>query len=375
MSVSLDFEIRRGLYTTFLVLAGWTSVAVLDSVFRWYEVEVAAKTQTTLDNWIVGIFGILRVVTPLAAFFFVLVVTLVIFNVTVVPILDWLVQHGIRIGLIVLLSVVMLFILRRVLPRAIGSFVLRQAQGQSGEEIKKRADTLSNVLVTTGQVLVIAAAVFMILSELGINIAPILTGVGVVGLAIGFGAQTLVKDYLSGLFIILEDQYRVGDVVTISGISGLVEQIDLRRTVLRDMDGIQHVVSNGEIRIASNFTKEISRVNLNISVSYDTDLDHAIEVINRVCREVASDPKWAPAICKTPEVLRVDNFGNSGIDLKIIGETKPMRQWDVMGELRLRLKKAFDKEGIEIPWPHTKVYFGNWPPLENRGKGDTNPDS
>jgi small-conductance mechanosensitive channel len=258
-----------------------------------------------------------------------------------------------------------IFILGRVLPTAIRSFVFRQAPRQPEDENRKRADTLGNVLVTSGQIFIVAIAGFMVLSELGINIAPILTGVGVAGIAIGFGAQTLVKDYLAGLFIILENQYRVGDVVTVSGISGLVEQIDLRRTILRDLDGIQHVVSNGEIRIASNFTKEVSRVNLNISVSYGTDLDHAIEVTNRVCRELAADPNWAPLITKTPEVLRVDNLGDSGIDLKILGETKPIRQWDVMGEIRKRIKKTFDEEGIEIPWPHTKVYFGNWPPLEN----------
>ncbi|MDD4931752.1 MAG: mechanosensitive ion channel family protein, partial [Candidatus Colwellbacteria bacterium] len=213
-------------------------------------------------------------------------------------------------------------------------------------------------------------AVFMILAELDINIAPILTGVGVAGIAIGFGAQTLVKDFVAGLFIIMENQYRVGDVVTIAGISGLVERIDLRRTVLRDLDGIQHIVSNGEIRVASNFTKEVSRVNLDISVSYGTDLDHAINVINRVCKEISADPKWSPFILKTPEVLRVNKLGDSGIDLKVLGETKPMRQWDVTGEIRKRIKKAFDEEGIEIPWPHTKIYFGNWPPLKNQNKDD-----
>jgi small conductance mechanosensitive channel len=164
---------------------------------------------------------------------------------------------------------------------------------------------------------------------------------------------------IAGVFIIMENQYRVGDVVKIADISGLVEQINLRRTMLRDLDGIVHVVPNGEIRVASNFTKEWSRVNLNISVSYETDLDRAIAVINRVCQEMAEEPEWAPLIVKTPQVLRVDNLGNSGIELKILGDTKPIRQWDVMGEIRKRVKKAFDEEGIEIPWPHTKVFFGN----------------
>jgi small-conductance mechanosensitive channel len=363
---SLDFEMRRAFHVAFLVLAGWAGAAALDAISRWYKLEVSPKTHTALDDWIVGL---LRVFAPLTATFLVLVGSLSLFGLNAAPVISWLLVHGSRIGLIVLLSAAVIFVLGRALPSAVRSFVFRRAPGQPEEETIKRADTLSNVLVTSAQIFVIAVAAFMILAELDLNIAPILTGVGVAGIAIGFGAQTLVKDFLAGLFITMENQYRVGDVVTVAGISGLVEQIDLRRTILRDMDGVQHIVSNGEIRIASNFTKEVSRVNLNIRVSYGTDLDRAIEVINRVCRELAEDPNWAPMIVKTPEVLRVDNLGDSGIDLKILGETKPIRQWDVMGEIRKRIKKTFDEEGIEIPWPHTKVYFGNWPPFENGQHG------
>ena len=137
----------------------------------------------------------------------------------------------------------------------------------------------------------------------------------------------------------------------------------MRRTVLRDLDGTVHSIPNGEISVASNYTKEWSRANLNISVGYGEDLDRVIRVINRVGKEMAEDPDWAPRISKAPQTLRVDNLGDSGIDIKIVGETKPLAQWEVMGELRLRLKKVFDKEGIEIPWPHTKVFFGNAPEI------------
>ena len=133
----------------------------------------------------------------------------------------------------------------------------------------------------------------------------------------------------------------------------------LTSTILRDLDGIVHSIPNGEIKTASNFTKGYSRVNLNISVGYGEDLDRVIKVINKVCKEMAEDPEWKADFITTPQVLRVDNLGDSGIDIKILGDTKPIKQWDVMGELRLRLKRAFDAEGIEIPWPHTKVYFGN----------------
>jgi len=198
----------------------------------------------------------------------------------------------------------------------------------------------------------------MILSEVGIDITPLLAGAGVAGIAIGFGAQSLIKDFLSGLFILLEDQYNKGDVVKIAGIAGLVEEVNLRRTVLRDLDGIVHSVPNGEITTASNYTRDWARVNLDVPVAYGEDLDHVMAVINRVGKELAEDEYFSKLVHTAPQALRVNNFGDSGIDIKILGETKPMMQWEVTGELRKRLKKAFDEAGIEIPWPHVKLYFG-----------------
>jgi small-conductance mechanosensitive channel len=192
-----------------------------------------------------------------------------------------------------------------------------------------------------------------------VPVGPMLAGFGVVGIAVGFGAQYLVRDLIAGLFILWENQYRVGDVARVADVGGLVEQVTLRKTVLRDLDGIVHHIPNGEIRVASNYTRHFSRVNLDVSVAYGTDLDHAISVINRVGQELAADENWRERIVTPPQALRVNNFGSSGIDIKILGDVKPMEQWAVTGELRLRLKRAFDAEGIEIPWPHTKVYFGN----------------
>jgi moderate conductance mechanosensitive channel len=358
---SIHFEIGRAFHTIFILLAAYGGIALLDSLYRWFKLEVASKTQTALDDWIVGA---LRIVTPVLIILIAILAVLGLFNIDTGAVKDWLVVHGTRIGLILVLSVAALLILGFTGAKGIRAFVARGAPGQPDEEVKKRADTLSRVLITAGQVFIIVIAAFIVLSELGINIGPILAGAGVVGIAIGFGAQSLVKDIIAGVFIIMENQYRVGDVVKIADISGLVEQINLRRTILRDLDGIVHSVPNGEIRVASNFTKEWSRVNLNISVSYGTDLDRAIAVINRVCQEMAKEPEWAPIIIKTPQVLRVDNLGDSGIDLKILGDTKPIRQWDVMGEIRKRVKKTFDEEGIEIPWPHTKVFFGNSIPIQ-----------
>lgn len=284
------------------------------------------------------------------------------------PIISWLSTHGSRILLVLLLSVALYFALRHFVPAIIRRAIERQMPDYPKEGRDKRARTLDSVIIGTGGIVIAVVAVFTILSEVGVNVSAALAGLGIAGLAIGFGAQSLVKDLIAGFFILVEDQYRVGDVVRIADIAGLVEEINLRRTVLRDLDGIVHHVPNGEIKVASNFTKKYSRVNMNISVAYGEDLDHVIEVINRVGKEMAEDPQWSPLILTAPQVLRVDALGESGIEIKILGDTQPIRQWDVMGELRRRLKKAFDEEGIEIPWPHTKVYFGNSPPDTTRLK-------
>ncbi len=273
---------------------------------------------------------------------------------------DWLLQHGTRILLILVVGVALWFTLKKLLPPLLRRTTAR-IKGESKEAVKKRADTLNAVFLGVGKVLIIIVVVFMVLSELDVNIAPILAGFGIAGIAVGFGAQYLIRDLIAGVFIILENQYRVGDWARIADIDGMVEAINLRKTVLRDFNGTVHHVPNGEIKVASNFTRTFARVNLDISVAYDTDLDHAISVINRVGQEMAADKNWAEMITSAPQSLGVNNLGDSGIDIKILGNTKPMQQWAVMRELRLRLKKAFDAENIEIPWPHTKVYFGNTP--------------
>jgi len=276
------------------------------------------------------------------------------------PVIGWLLEHGTRILLILVVGVVLWITVQKTLKPMLSRSMVR-VRGESQRGIEKRRDTLYSVLWGAVRVLIAIAIVFMILSEVGVPIAPVLAGFGIAGIAVGFGAQYLVRDLIAGIFILLENQYRVGDVVRVADVAGLVEHINLRKTVLRDLDGIVHHIPNGEIKVASNFTRHFSRVNLNVSVGYGTDLDHAISVINRVGEEMAADEKWSQVIVTAPQVLRVDNLGDSGIDIKILGDVKPIEQWAVMGELRLRLKKAFDAEGIEIPWPHTKVYFGNSP--------------
>lgn len=271
---------------------------------------------------------------------------------------DWLLTHGVRIFLVLVVLVVAQQVVARAVPPAIRRAIARQLEGKPEEEIQQRSDTLIHVVQRSLWPLAVILAVLTILPEFGISMAPLLAGVGIGGIAIGFASQSLVRDVINGIFILAENQYGKGDVVTVAGISGLVEDVGLRRTILRDLDGIVHSIPNGEIRISSNFTKEWSRVNMNVSVAYGEDLDKVIQVINRVGQELAADPEFGPLIIDPPHVLRVDAFEESGIAIKILGDTQPIRQWDVMGELRRRLKKAFDQEGIEIPFPHRVLVTG-----------------
>ncbi len=273
----------------------------------------------------------------------------------------WFVDHGFRIVGILIAGIVLWFVTLKVIPAMVSQTMARPRRGESREGMKRRADTLERVFLGLARVMLILLVLFLVLSELNINMGPILAGFGVAGIAVGFGAQYLIRDLIAGVFIIMENQYRVGDVAKVADVAGLVEEINLRKTVLRDLDGVVHHIPNGQIGVASNYSRHFARVNLDISVSYGTDLNHAMAVINDVCNKMAQEEKWKSVIRSTPQVLRVNNLGDSGIDIKVVGDVKPLEQWNVTGELRLRIKNEFDKVGIEIPWPHTKVYFGNKP--------------
>ena len=259
---------------------------------------------------------------------------------------------GLRVILVIAAIYIGLRVLQRFLGPAIRATVSAQMEGEPEVEVEKRVDTLSHVVYRTIWTVAVLIGLLTILPELGINISALLAGAGLIGLAIGFGAQSLVKDVISGLFVLIENQYGKGDVVNIAGIGGLVEDVNLRRTLLRDLDGTVHSIPNGEVAVSSNLTRAWSRVNIMISVSYADDLDHVFAVINRVGEDMANDPDWSKDIIAAPKALGVEGFGDSGIDIRVLGDTQPIRQWDVMRELRRRLKKAFDEEGIEIPFPH-----------------------
>ena len=322
------------------------------------EKQPQVDKRVTITFWgLEGIAGALMVVALVAI---VLCEEGIAAMVTPATIGAWFLAHGTRIFVIILVGLVLWLVTKRFMPALVHRAMAKPKRGEreSGAGRKKREDTLLGVFMGLSQLIIIIIVTFMVLGELEINIAPILAGLGIAGVAVGFGAQYLIRDLIAGVFILMENQFRVGDVAKVADTWGLVEEVHLRKTVLRDLDGAVHHVPNGEIRVASNYTRRFSRVNLDVSVSYGTDLDKAMAVINRVGQELAEDEKWKERIITPPQALRVNKFGDSGIDIKILGDVIPMEQWAIMGELRLRLKKAFDKEGIEIPWPHVKLYFG-----------------
>jgi small conductance mechanosensitive channel len=267
----------------------------------------------------------------------------------------WILTHGIRILLVAIFAWILYRYINIVIRKIVLMSMVSDADKNSEAE-KKRKDTLSRIFSWVTRILILTMATLIILQEVGVPIGPILAGAGILGLALGFGGQYLIRDLISGFFIILENQYRIGDVVNLDGTSGLVEDISLRLTTLRDLDGNVHHVPHGEIKRVSNLSKYFSRVNLNIGIAYHSKLDHVIEVVNKIGNEMAEDPIWKEHILKAPQFLRIDNFADSAIEIKIIGETPAHKKWDVTGELRKRIKLAFDQEGIEIPFPQRVIH-------------------
>ena len=270
--------------------------------------------------------------------------------------LELLLTRGGRILLILALVVIAALLIQRFISPLVRVAISEQMEGEPSVEVEKRIVTLSHVIYRTLLFVLLLAAVLMILPEFEVSVGPLVAGVGLVGLAIGFGAQGLVKDVINGVFVLLENQYGIGDVVELAGVAGLVEDINLRRTVLRDLDGTVHFIPHSLVDRTSNMSKGFARVNLNVSVGYESDLDQVFAVINRVGEELASDPHYGPLIRQAPRVERVDGFMDSSIDIKVLGETEPIQQWAVTGELRRRLKVAFDAEGISIPFPQRTLH-------------------
>tara|TARA_B100000315_G_scaffold258781_1_gene312120 strand:- start:8059 stop:9042 length:984 start_codon:yes stop_codon:yes gene_type:complete len=228
----------------------------------------------------------------------------------------------------------------------------------SDAELEKRATTISSIIRKTVYVAIWIVGLVMGLRELGFDVGPILVGAGVLGLAVGFGAQNLVRDVISGLFLLIENQVRVNDVAVINGTGGLVEEVNLRTTVLRSLDGTVHIFPNGAIESLSNMTREFSYYVFEIGVAYKEDTDRVVAVLREIGAELQRDPDCGPVILEPFEVLGVDQFADSAVIIKARFKTLPLKQWMVGREMNRRIKKKFDEIGIEIPFPHLSLYAG-----------------
>jgi small-conductance mechanosensitive channel len=278
----------------------------------------------------------------------------------------------------ILLIVVLAIIVNRLLRKAIRGLAERIATGTApGANVVRnvrdrtpgvltstgandlrsiaRAQTIGQVLRSIATAVVFAVAALMVLGEIGINLGPLLAGAGIAGVAIGFGAQSLVKDFLSGMFMLLEDQYGVGDVIDVGEAIGTVEAVTLRSTRLRDMEGTVWHVPNGQILRVGNKSQQWARAVIDVAVAYGTDIRVATEIIERVAADVRDEPEWARLIQEDPEVLGVEALGADGVNIRLIVQTEPGEQFKVMRELRMRLREAMDTAGIEAPFQRTKV--------------------
>jgi len=271
---------------------------------------------------------------------------------------------GITTKVVIILTIAIVFniIQKKIIPRAIIAATPKVLE-ESQDQLAIRTKTMAYVVIKVVSAIIWIVVLVMVLGVIELDISPLLATLGVASLGLGFAVQNLIRDYLQGFFIVMEDWYRIGDWVTIAGMEGEVEEVSPRRTVLREINGTMHVIPNSQIQFASNQTRDWARINLYITVAYKEDISHVYQVINRVCQELKDDPDFGTNLTTIPSAIRVSDLGTHGVDICIRGFTKPGEQWGLTGELRKRIKNRFDQEGIEIPWPHTKVYFGNTPEI------------
>lgn len=266
----------------------------------------------------------------------------------------WLLDSGIRIALIFVAA----YIINRGLKIAIKRFQTNLEKSDPSGEAGKRATTLGTLLSTATIIIILLVAIIMALSEVGLEIGPIIAALGIGGLAIGFGAQNLVRDVISGFFIIVENQIRVGDVVNINGKGGVVEVITLRIVRLRDLHGVVHYIPHGHITAVSNMTKDYGRYVFDVGIAYRENVDEVIEILKEIGDGLVNDPEYSNVIVEPLEIMGLDRFDDSAVVIRARITTRPVQQWRVGREFNRRMKKVFDERGIEIPFPHRTVYMG-----------------
>lgn len=261
---------------------------------------------------------------------------------------QWLSDHGSAILVIALAATMAVRLLRRAIPAAISRAVGREASPLTAGDLTKRAATLSSVLVDSARALVLLIALVLVVDELGVNVVPVIAGLGIGGIALGLGAQSLVKDGINGVLILLENQYGHGDLVTVAGVQGWVEEVNLRRTILRDMDGTLHSVPNSEIKVSSNLTRGFSGINLLVPIAAPADVEKAIALIDATGAALAADEALGEKIVQAPHVARIENATAASVDVRVIGRVAPGAQWEVTTALRRRLMRVFEAEGVRF---------------------------
>jgi len=267
---------------------------------------------------------------------------------------QWFLSHGIRILFIIIGYVAIIFLVKFLTRKFVNP---EQDEDRSTRsEREKRSDTIATIINTTSWIFSGVIVLFMILKELSFNLTPLLAGAGVAGIAIGFGAQSLIRDFVQGFFILAEDQLRIGDVVKLGEHSGVVEKITLRTTRLRGLDGYVHIIPNGEIKTVVNMTHGWSRALVDVDVAYKEDLDRVIAIMENVAAGLQKEEKYKESIIEKPQVLGVEKLGDSGITIRLIVKTIPQKQWEIKRELKKRIKKAFDAAGITIPFPQLTLH-------------------
>lgn len=272
---------------------------------------------------------------------------------------DAIIKTGLRISMLLLFAWIAMKVLQKFLQRLEKHLVKKSEQeGEPPSESEKRIETIVRLIKQACLLALWLTFGLVILKEFGVEIGPIIASAGVVGLAVGFGSQNLVRDIIAGFFIILENQIRVGDVAILNGTGGLVEKINFRTTILRDLGGVVHIFSNGTITTLSNLTNEWSAYVFEIGVAYKEDTDHVIEVMQEVGRTMREDKKFGKNMLDDLDIFGVDKFDDSSVVIKGRIKTRPIKQWEVGREFLRRVKYAFDENNIEIPFPHRSIYFG-----------------
>ncbi len=271
-------------------------------------------------------------------------------------IMQWLLDHGPKIALIVICMVLLIVLSRTFSKRLVRIITARSRKKKSEKEREERTATLVSVFRSTFRLLILFVGILMLLDEIGVPIITMLSGAAVVGLAIAFAAQNLLRDYLNGFNILLEDQYGINDVIKVNDLAGQVEKISLRITTLRDLEGTLHIIPHGSITAVSNLTHSWSRVKLDIGVAYKEDVDRVMEILMEEAFLIRQDPTFGPLIIDNPEMLGVDAFADSAVVIRLLLKTKPLKQWLVKREMLRRIKNKFDAQNIEIPFPHRTVY-------------------